>query len=530
MGIVLDPSTVNFQKSLNSEIYVDKTMLIEILNSKVNTQDQYVCVSRPRRFGKSMAIQMIAAYYGKQESGHLFRGLKIEQSPSFSKYLNRYHVISLNVIDYVSMGEIVDDAIRNMVSDVAEELERSYPSASQYSKRGLPKMLEFIFSSTGEQFVFVIDEWDCIFRRNKEDEAGQRQYLDFLRNLLKDRSYVALAYMTGILPIRKYGEQSALNMFSEISVTDPEEYAEFTGFTEEEVKALCEKYQMSFEQTKSWYDGYYLREIRNGMPGSLSVFNPRSVVMAMTRHGYDNYWTKTETYEALKVYIRMNIDGLKDKVKRLIAGERVGVNTLKFNNTMTDLFSVDDVFTLLIHLGYLTYDYERKTCFVPNNEVMQEFINCIEDEEEWKPVIDAIQDSDELLKRTIAGDSEYVSKALEKVHQENTSILQYNDENALSCVVSFAYFCAKKKYLIKRELPEGKGYADLSFLPRKETDAPAMVVELKWNKSVRTALDQIRDREYGETFKEYFGDVLLVGINYDKESKQHECVIEKLVK
>ena len=400
MGIVLDPSTVNFQKSLNSEIYVDKTMLIEILNSKVNTQDEYVCVSRPRRFGKSMAIQMIAAYYGKQKSGHLFRGLKIEQSPSFSKYLNRYHVISLNVIDYVSMGETVDDAICNMVSDVAEELERSYPSASQYSKRGLPKMLEFIFSSTGEQFVFVIDEWDCILRRNKEDEAGQRQYLDFLRNLLKDRSYVALAYMTGILPIRKYGEQSALNMFSEISVTDPEEYAEFTGFTEEEVKVLCEKYQMSFEQTKSWYDGYYLREIRNGMPGSLSVFNPRSVVMAMTRHGYDNYWTKTETYEALKVYIRMNIDGLKDKVKRLIAGE----------------------------------------------------------------------------------------------------------------------------------LPEGEGYADLSFLPRKETDAPAMVVELKWNKSVRTALDQIRDREYGDSFKEYFGDVLLVGINYGKESKQHECVIEKLVK
>lgn len=304
-------------------------------------------------------------------------------------------------------------------------------------------------------------------------------------------------------------------------MTNPRDLSQFTGFTEAEVRGLCEKYDMPFDETKRWYDGYDLKGI--------SIYNPHSVVMSMTGHDFDNYWTLTETYEALKVYIEMNFDGLKDKVTKLIAGEKVEINPGKFQNDMTTLRSADDVFTLLVHLGYLTYDFYTKQVRIPNSEVAQEFINSIE-AGGWEEVVKAIKASDEFLKAILACDEEKVAAMIDKAHSDNTSILKYNDENLLSCVISLAYYSARKTYVMHREMPAGKGFADLVFLPRKNNGNPALIVELKCNESSQTAIEQIKNKNYADCLKDYSGEILLVGISYDKERKNHTCSIEKTTK
>ena len=323
--------------------------------------------------------------------------------------------------------------------------------------------------------------------------------------------------MTGILPIKKYGEHSALNMFDEYSMTNQRELAEFTGFTEAEVQELCRQYDMPYDKTKQWYDGYDLKGVQ--------IYNPRSVVMSMLGHDYDSYWTKTETYEALKKYIQMNQYGLKELTTRLIAGEHIRVNPDKFQNDMTTFASADDVLTLLVHLGYLTYDFYAQTVCIPNQEVQKEFINCIEDGG-WEPVMAAIRQSEDLMEATLRGDEEYVAQQIQRVHEENISILKYNDENSLACVLSLAYYAAKKTYEVYRELAGGKGFADLVFVPRKHVENPAMIVELKWDQSAQTALDQIREKKYDKALKGYHGRLLLVGINYRKAEKTYTCRIE----
>lgn len=402
---------------------------------------------------------------------------------------------------------------------VTRELKREFKDV-EYYEEDLVSVLEEIYSQKKSKFIFIIDEWDCVFRVGQETNSSYKLYLDFLRDMLKNQPYVALAYMTGILPIKKYGEHSALNMFDEYSMTNQRELAEFTGFTEEEVKNLCVQYDMLYEKMKQWYDGYELKGVQ--------IYNPRSVVMSLLGHDFDSYWTKTETYEALKKYIQLDMYNLKALVTRLIAGESVPVNPDKFQNDMTTLESADDVLTLLVHLGYLTYDFYNQKVTIPNQEVQKEFINCIEDGG-WEPVMDAIRSSDELLSATLEGDEEKVASIIEQAHQENTSILKYNDENALSCVISLAYYSAKKDYSIFRELAGGKGYADMVFVPRSNVNKPAMIVELKWNKTASAAIEQIKNRQYIESLKGYSGEVVLVGINYDDgEFKKYVCRIDKV--
>ena len=522
MGIYLNPGNIDFQRALNSDIYIDKSSLIEYTNKKLFTEQQFICVSRPRRFGKSIAANMLMAYYSLGcDSKEMFGKLKISNADSFEKHLNQYNVIHINMVNFLSESKNMDEMIKFIEEDLIDELQNDYPDIKYPKRLNLIKIIAAIFSQTNIPFVFIIDEWDCIFRIHKNNEDYQTKYLDFLRNLLKDQSYVALAYMTGILPIKKYGEHSALNMFDEYSMTNQMTLAEFTGFTEQEVKELCEKYEMSFEETKRWYDGYDLK--------GLSIYNPRSVVTAMTSHDFDNYWSKTENYNALKVYIEMNFDGLKDKVIQLIAGEKIKINPGKFQNDMTTLKSADDVFTLLVHLGYLTFDFYTNKVWIPNSEVAQEFINSIEDGG-WEEVIKAIKSSDELLKATFSCDEEKVAELIDKVHSDNTSILKYNDENSLSCVISLAYYSARKTYTIERELPAGKGFADLVFRPRKNGSNPAIIVELKYDKSAESAIEQIKTKKYVDCLKDYSGEILLVGINYNKENKHHTCRIEKITK
>ena len=518
MGIYLNPGNDLFRQAANSKIYIDKSMLIDVTNSMLNTSDKHICISRPRRFGKSMAANMLTAYYSRGcDSWELFSKLKISKSDSFEKHLNKYNVIHISIKDFADMSDSIDSMLSVINKLLIKELLREYSNIDYLDNSILTLIISDIFRECGIPFVFIIDEWDCVFRIFKSDTEGQTKYLSFLRNLLKDKPYVALDYATGILPVKKYGEHSALNMYSEYSMANQAMFAEFTGFTPDDVAYICEKFNMPLEKTAQWYDGYKV--------GSYDIYNPQSVVRAAVNRIFDSYWTKTETFEALQMYIKLDMDGLRQSVIKMIAGEHIPVNTGKFQNDMVSLNSADDVLTLLIHLGYLTYDFDTKTAWIPNKEVQQEFINCIEDGG-WEEVMNSLRQSDELLSATLSEDSEKVAEILEEVHMKNTSVIAYNNELSLSVTLALAYYSARNSYEIFRELPSGKGFADLTFIPRKGVDSPAMVIELKYNNTASNALRQIKEKHYTDKLAAFSGEILLVGINYD-ENKGHSCVIEK---
>lgn len=522
MGIYLNPDNDGFWTAVRSEIYVDKTELIAYTNKCLNTEQQYICVSRPRRFGKSMALKMLAAYYSCGcDSKELFVKFKINKAESYAQHLNQYDVIFLNMQQFLIRAkkqEVTEYLERMVIWEIREVYGGLFPEQATI----LSEVLERIYVKTKKKFVFLIDEWDCVMRERQESEELQKQYLDFLRDLLKDQPYVALAYMTGILPIKKYGVHSALNMFTEYSMINQKALEEYTGFTDTEVQALCERFEMNFDETSSWYDGYMLRKFKH-------IYNPKAVVEAMRFRDFSSYWTSTETYDALKTYIDMDFDGLRSDIAHMLGGGRVRVNTFSFQNDMRNFNTKDDVLTLLIHLGYLAYDAQREEAFIPNKEIIKEFENAMSNGG-WAEIMRVLKASEKLLEDTLNGNEQGVAEALDKAHMEASSILTYNDENSLSCAIGLAYYSARKDYKLIRELPAGHGFADIVFFPLPHTNKPAMVVELKYGKSVQTALQQIKDRKYTQALEGYSGEVLLVGISYDKNStdKAHSCLIEKM--
>lgn len=471
---------------------------------------------------------MLAAYYDCGEDAEaLFKNLYISQSASFREHLNQYDVIKINMQEFLSNSGSVGEMLELLQARLVRELKNRYP---EYVESGnLIFAMQDVFAATRHPFVILIDEWDCLFREYTENKEAQKQYLDFLRGWLKDKAYVALAYMTGILPIKKYGSHSALNMFTEYSMVDPGGLAEYFGFTENEVTDLCEKYNMNFEEAKAWYNGYGLVAHAKEGDRHYSMYSPKSVVESMIRHKYGPYWNQTETYEALRVYIQMNMDGLKDSVIKMLAGESIQINTGTFSNDMTTFTCRDDVLTLLVHLGYLTYDSEKETVAIPNREVSQEYVNAISTMN-WQEVIRSVQNSKQLLEALWRQDEKAVAEGIAQAHKE-ISILQYHDENSLSCTISLAFYFAREYYTLVRELPAGKGFADICMIPRRlYADKPAVIVELKWDKSAVGAISQIKERQYVDALKDYQGNLLLVGINYDKKTKCHTCHIEKMTK
>ena len=518
MGIYLNPDNTDFQEALNSEIYVDKTELIKHTNSKIRTTNKYICVSRPRRFGKSMAGDMLVAYYSRGcDSKEMFSQYKISSDPNFEKYLNKYNVIHINMLDFVGEKRHISESIYYLSKRLIHEIKKENGDVDCFDWNDLMSVLAEVFNEKRVPFIFIIDEWDCIFREYKNDTEGQIQYLDFLRRILKDQSYVALAYMTGILPIKKYGKHSALNMFTEIAMTNAAPIQEFTGFTENEVRRLCDEYKKDFNEVKRWYDGYTV--------DGESIYNPKSVVEALTRGAFRNYWTATENYEALEEFIFRNEDGLRDTVIKLLAGEKKKIDPSTFNNDMVTFKSQDDVLTLLVHLGYLTFDSETYEVAIPNYEVSEQFASTIRNKD-WAEVSKSLKVSDELLQATLNCDAEKVAQLVSDSHSENTSILQYNDENSLACVLSIAYYSARKDYILHRELATGKGFADLVFIPRIGRMLPALIIELKKGHSAEEAIQQIKENNYLHKVSEHSSDVIFVGINYD-EKKGHTCIIEK---
>ena len=522
MGVYFNPNNGSFTKDRNYKIYIDKTGLLEYLNECLETPKNCIALSHARRFGKSHAAGMIDAYYSLGcDSSNLFDDTKIAESADYRKYMNKYNVIHLDVSTF--WDSYKDNIVDKMIEYICKDFKAAFGDELNYTDN-ISYILMSIYQKTNIPFVIIIDEWDCIIR-NSRDEKLVHRYLQFLHSLFKSeesKSFLALAYITGILPIKKIKDESALNNFREYTMMDSYPITEFYGFTEEEVKGLCDRFDMDFESTKSWYNGYLI----DGM----HMYNPNSVSMAMDRHRYDSYWRNTSSFASINTFITMNYEGLKDDVMKMLSNGRVRVKTTTFKNDFSTIASKDDALTALIHLGYLGYDAEKKSAFIPNYEVATAFEAALETGE-WKEIAKAISTCDELLDETIEGNADRVAELIELAHDTYTSVLKYNDENSLSCVLTMAYFTAPAYYNIVREMPSGKGFADFVFIPRANAGTrPAMVVELKYNKDADTAIKQIKEKRYQGALSGYSDRILLVGVNYDAEGedkKHHTCVIEE---
>ena len=528
MGRFVNPDNSAFQVALNSPIYVDKTGLLEYINSVLNTTEAYICNSRPRRFGKSYAANMLAAYYSKGcNSEEMFSGLDISRESDFKTHLNKYDVIHLDIQWFLANCDNVDNVVAFITKSVQAELREIYPGVLPEEEISLSESLSRIKNIVGQKFIIIIDEWDVLIRDEAANKKVREKYINFLQAMFKGTEptkYIQLAYLTGILPIKKEKTQSALNNFDEFTMLDAGVMAPYIGFTEAEVKDLCERYHRDFEKVKYWYDGYLLEDYQ--------VYNPKAVVSVCVRGRFRSYWSETASYEAIVPFINMNYDGLKTAIIEMLSGAEVRVNTATFKNDTVNIRSKDDVLTYMIHLGYLGYNEIRKTAFVPNEEIRQELTTAVESKP-WNEMLIFQQESERLLDATLDMDGVEVAAQIEKIHNEYVSVIQYHNENSLSSVLAIAYLSAMQYYFKPiRELPTGRGFADFVFLPKPEykNDYPALIVELKWNQKVQTAMTQIKDKKYPSSISNYTGEILLVGINYDKNSKEHQCLIEKYKK
>ncbi len=524
MGLYINKGNEGFRQVRNSE-YVDKSGLISVVNKTLFTEKKLSCVTRSRRFGKSVAAKMLAAYYDHScDSRELFADLAIVGDPSFEKHLNKYPVIFVDMTTFTS-GVAEEDIVDNIQKKLIRDVRGAYPQVAYTEGDHLMEYLQQIVAATGDRFFMIIDEWDAVIRMFGDNRKVKDDFVNLLRRMFKDISAVdvfAGVYMTGILPIKKYKTESALNNFLEYSMVEPGDMGAYFGFTQEEVKTLAGKHGMDFDELEKWYDGYQIGDIP-------SIFNPNSVMQAVQRGRCRSFWSSTGAFDAVTSYINMNFDGLRDNIIEMLAGGRAKVNPTKFQNDMSEVRNRDDVLTLLIHLGYLSFNWRQSECYVPNMEVKGELANAVE-ENNWEHVTKALQQSDQLLSATLDGDAKAVARMVEEVHSEHTSILSYYNENSMACVLSIAYYAAHADYVFHRELATGKGFADLVLMPRKNVSKPAIILELKCNRSAKAAISQIRKKDYPEKVAQYTGDMLLVGINYNKTAKRHDCRIERVQK
>ena len=524
MGIYLNPNNENFERITKREIYVDKTMMISVINRFMETDNTYLCISRPRRFGKTIAGNMLSAYFSKGcDSRSLFAPYKISSDPSFESNLNKLNVIQIDVNSEYRNERDRENFLNNLQDKIVAEFAKQFPDISFGEKESVGNCILKAYAEKGEHFVIIMDEYDVLVRENVSQNLFT-QYLDFLNGLFKSdtlRPAISLAYITGILPVIRDRIQSKLNNFREYTILDAGKLAEFIGFTGDEVRVLCKKYGTDYDETKRWYDGYSQH--------GFEIYNPESLVLSIEEGNFANYWSKTSTYAVIADRIQQNFAGMKDDIIRMLAGESVDVNVTRYMNTMTDFSTRGDAFTYLIHLGYLAYNREDKTCRIPNKEVRQEWFNAIEANEDYAVTNKIIQSSKELLSETLRLNSDAVAKSLDESHINVTSNRSYNNEDALQSAIYLSYIYALNKYTIIKEMTAGKGFADVVFIPFVP-NLPAMIIELKRNDSTESAINQIREKKYFASLEHYTGNILFVGVNYDEKTKTHECRIEQMVK
>jgi hypothetical protein len=519
MSLYLNKNNDSLKKDLKSEIFIDKSLLIKETNKLFGTNSCYMCVTRPRRFGKSMALSMLNAYYSKGcNSKELFNGLKITNENSYLEHLNKHNVIWIDMASLYSNIDNVLDFVRILKNKILKDLKETYPKLD-YTDLTLGEAIVEINSKYNERFIFLIDEWDVIYREEERNTKLCDEYTMFLRGLFKSSDVSAcidLVYMTGILPIRRYTTQSTLNMFTEYNMIDSDNLSIYFGFTEGEVKNLCIKYNRDFNEIKSWYNGYKL--------GGFDIYNPKSVVEAVSRGACKDYWTKTSAIEAVTNYMNYDEGILKDTIAKMISGEKVEVNASRFSNDLTKVNSSDSALTVLIHLGYLAYDEESKSCYIPNLEIRNEFVNGLE-ELNWMDIYNPISNSKKMYEETIKGNLEFINETLDKNHLSLARPFNKNKEDILGVIVQISYYYAKQFYNVKKEDTSILVRADISFIPYDNCHIP-MFVELKVDDEPQSAINQIKERKYYNSLGDYHGDVLLLGITYNDKTLNHDSKIE----
>ena len=520
MGLFLNPDDVQLRDDRCNPFYIDKSLIISELNKLLETDDNNVCVSRPRRFGKTLAANMIAAYYTKGVDSHdAFKGLKIESDSSFEEYINKYNVLKLDAISFYYGRIKGQSSMEKLISLVIPEFREQFTDLVFPDTCNIAQAIRTVYEEKKEQFVIIIDEYDVMVRENDREEM--EPYLNFLNGLFKNSNLapaIALSYVTGILPVIKCEVQSKLNNFIERSMLDAGSFAPFMGFTKDEVRILAEKNGMDMAELERWYDGYCV--------DGVELYSPKSVIEALKRKKCGDYWTATGSYDAIRNYIEYNFEGIETDVTRMMAGEAVEVDVTSYQNTLENFNSKNDVFTYLIHLGYLAYDGETNTCRIPNNEIRKQWVTVINYSKKFKRQAEAMEASKALLDATINMDSDAVAKALDRSHELVTSNLSYNNEQSLQSAIIFAYYYASSDYTIIKEMDTGKGYADVVMIPLSPAK-PALVIELKKDQSEGKAINQIKEKHYFSGLELYKGNTLLVGINYDSKTKEHKCIIEK---
>lgn len=506
-------SLENYKKLYNSKNFIDKSTIIQHLNELIDTSDRYICITRPRRFGKSSIVDMLGAYYTKEiDSKDIFDNLKISEYETYEDNLNKYNVISISFNKIPDRGNSYNDYIEMIKTTLINDIVKKYPHIDPKEYFTISDMI----FDTKDKFIFIFDEWDYIFSNNLFIE-NQNEFLEFIRQLLKDQPYVTLAYMTGVLPIKKYSSGSALNMFDEFTFLKDRVFDEYFGFTDKEVKKLCEKNKsIDFKKLEQWYNGYLTAKGKK-------IYNPRSVVKALQNGYCEGYWTNTGAMDEVGEYLKYNILEIREDIVAMVAGQEIDIFIdEEYRAGQAPPKTKEEIYSAMIILGFLSYyDGYLK---IPNKELMKEFEKALKDDS-FGYVSDIIKKSKKMLKATVSQDCDTVIEILHEIHNSEIPILQYNDENSLACVVTLAYLTARDIYRVEREEKSGKGYTDFSFHPRRKKDT-AFIVELKKDESVDVALNQIKKKEYVEKFKKENENILAVAICYNSKTKEHSCKIE----
>lgn len=524
-----------YSKVVGSPYFSDKTDILSKIIPRIETTENYICITRPRRFGKTIMANMIAAYFSKGcDAGSLFENLKIAAADSYKQNLNKHNVIFISFNEIPRHCKSYEQYIDRIERKLIKDLKESYPEVEIDEADAVWDVLKSIYNADDTaRFIFILDEWDYIFHRDFVTDDDRAAYIDFLSNLLKGKPYVSLAYMTGILPIAKYSSGSELNMFLEYTMASEELYSEYFGFTESEVDLLYSKYlslqskpKVTRDELREWYDGYHTQSGER-------VYNPRSVVASLTNNNLGNYWTSAGPYDEIFYYIEHNTDAVRDDLARMISGIPVPAKVKEYAATSMNLTTKDEIFSAMVVYGFLSY--ENGCVSIPNKELMDKFDAMLEKEASLGYIYQLAKESEKMLKATLAGDTATMLQILEFAHNTEIPLLSYSNESDLTAVVNLVYLAARDSYRIEREDKAGIGYVDFIFYPELDTKADCIILELKVDHTAEEAIQQIKDKQYALRFgpklgerRKYTGRILAVGIAYDKETKEHSCQIEVL--
>ena len=549
MGNILNPDKENSFISLanrkNKYLFVDKTNFIEITNNRLNEDNRFLAVTRPRRFGKTVTAHMLLAYYSKGYAGSkIFDGLHISNRVDYLEHLNKYDVIyiDMNTIDglfdnYSNQKEKVEgvnDLVDYLVYSIINELKLNNEFSKclekhQVENTALLKAILAITQEMNTKFIFIMDEWDLVYREYRNDEILQQKFIKLLKNLFKSdggKACFALAYLTGILPIKKYNSQSALNNFDEFNMLSSGDLAPYFGFTEAEVADIVKSpdCKVSHQNLKEWYEGYKIKGI--------DIYNPNSVCKAVSRNECISYWSKTSSNEEIVRLINMDFDGIKEDIINLIEGDEVTFSCANFQNDMVTLKDKNDVFSLLVCLGYLgcaeTKNQFRKVAYVPNAEIKAVLLDIVR-EQNWYERIETIKRSENLFKAIKELDGTTVATIIQEIHNSSAvSLLDYNDEESLTyCIMTGLLWSTLDDYSYHREDQAGKGRVDLVYEPLTRRH-PLILIEFKYDGSAEEAIAQIKKQEYFKRYTGQYRNIIIVGINYSTKTKDHQCLIEKI--